>query len=87
MQLLHLSKGPDSFAVSLYKMGAGNYTVAVGGSDFSARFLLQKEGRQWSLWNKSAFEVLTGETAASLVDTLVYADFAMLNEMNTRGDE
>lgn len=86
MQLLHLSKGPDSFAVSLHKMGAGNYTVAVGGSDLATRFLLEKVGRRWSLWNKNQWEVLTGENAASLVDTLVHADFAMLNEMNTRGD-
>lgn len=92
MQLLHFSKGPDSFAVSLYKMGAGVYGISVGGSDFVARFVLEKVSspptdQRWTLWNKNVHEVLTGGTAASLVDALVHADFAMLNEMNTRGDE
>lgn len=85
MQLLHLSKGPDSFVVSLHKLGAGCYQVSVGGSDFAARFVLEKVGRRWSLWNRHQHEVLSTETAMSMVDALMHSGFEQLNGYNTQG--
>jgi hypothetical protein len=86
MQLLHFSKGPDRFIVSLCHKGAGHYTVAVGGLDFAARdFLLEKVGRRWSLWNGHQHEVLVGDTAMSLIDALLCSDLATLNVLKTQG--
>ena len=85
MQTLYTSKGKDFFMMSLFKQCAGRYLLRIRADHQTMMFLFDKVGRRWSLWNGKEHEVLTADTAASLIDTLVNADYAYLNELYTKG--
>ena len=85
MRTLYTSKGPDFFMMSLFKQCSGRYLLRIRADNQTMLFLFDKMGRRWSLWNKKEQEVLTADTAASLIDTLVNADYGYLNTLNTQG--